>query len=102
MTQNAISQMQMLYVPEEDRVLFRVNSADGKQFRLWLSRRYIQLVVQALQKHLDSDPDLSSQATPAAKQAVQSFKQEQAMQGVNFEKEFEEQAEQLPLGEEAV
>ena len=102
MTQNSISQMQMLFVPEEDRVLFRVNSADGKQFRFWLTRRYIQLVVQALQKHLDSDPDLSSQPTPAAKQAVQNFKQEQAMQGVNFEKQFEEEAEQLPLGEEAV
>lgn len=102
MSQNAISQMQMKYEPEEDRVLFRVNSADGKQFRLWLTRRYIQLLVQSLKKHLDSDPDISSQPTPAAKQAVQSFKQEQAIQGANFKKAFEETVEQLPLGDTAV
>lgn len=102
MTENSISQMQMLFVPEEDRVLFRVNSADGKQFRLWLTRRYIQLMLQALKLHSESDPDVSAQASPDAKQAVQSFKQEQAMQSANFQQAFREEAEQLPLGDTAV
>lgn len=99
MSQNAISQMQLLFVPEEDRVLFRVNSADGMQVRFWLTRRYIQLMQRALRTHLDADPDVSAQATPDAKQAVQSFKQEQAVQGADFQKQFNEQATHLPLGD---
>jgi hypothetical protein len=29
---SAINQMQMLYNPEEDRILFRVNTSDNKEF----------------------------------------------------------------------
>lgn len=82
--------------------MFRVNSAEGKQFRVWLTRRYIQLLLRALRAHLDVDPDVTAQATPDAKQAVQSFKQEQAMQGANFKQAFNEEAEQLPLGDAVV
>lgn len=99
MSENAISQMQMLYVPEEDRILFRVNSADAKQFRLWLTRRFTLLFLQILKTHMASDPDLSIQATPEAKEAIQSFKQEQAMQGANFKEQFKEDATELPLGD---
>lgn len=102
MSANTISQMQMRFVPEEDRILYRVNSADGQQFRFWLTRRYVQLMVQALHTHLDADPDVTAQATQDAKQAVQSFKQEKAIQGANFQQEFKEQAAELPLGETAL
>lgn len=102
MTENSISQMQMLFVPEEDRVLFRVNATDGKQFRLWLTRRYVQLMLQALQRHNDSDPDVTTLTSPEAKKAVQSFKQEQATQQANFEQAFREEAQELPLGDSAI
>jgi len=102
MSENAISQMQMLYVPEEDRILFRVNSADNQQFRLWLTRRYSQLLLKILKTHMDADPDVSIQTTPEAKEAVQSFKQEKAMQGANFEEKFKEKAQEsaLALGDD--
>jgi hypothetical protein len=100
MSENAISQMQMLYVPEEDRILFRVNSADNKQFRLWLTRRYTLLFLKALNGHMASDPDVSIQATPEAKAAIQSFKQEQAMESANFQDQFKEEVAELPLGDE--
>jgi hypothetical protein len=100
MSENAISQMQMLYVPEEDRVLFRVNSADKKQFRLWLTRRYTLLILKILKTHMAADPDISIQATPEAKEAIQSFKQEKAMQGANFEEKFKEDDAEMPLGDD--
>ncbi len=92
----------MRFVPEEDRILFRVNSADGQQFRFWLTRRYIQLMLQALRGHLDVAPDVTAQATPDARHAVQSFKQEHAMQGANFKQTFKEEATELPLGDSAI
>ncbi len=96
----AISQMQVLYNAEEDRLLFRVNTTNGQQFRFWLTRRYCLLVLRVLKEHIDADPDVSTQESPIAREAVRSFKQEQAVQSANFSDEFVESAAELPLGEQ--
>lgn len=98
----AISQMQMLYNPEEDRILFRVNTTAGQQFRFWITRRYAALLLRVLKEHVDSDPDVSAQGSPEAKEAVRSFKQEKAVQSANFKDEFREESAEMPLGEEAL
>ena len=95
----AISQLQMLYVPEEDRILFRINTAERQQFRFWLTRRYSALLLQVLKRHLEGDPDISMQETPEAREAVESFKREKAMASANFKEQFDEDANELPLGE---
>jgi hypothetical protein len=96
----SISQMQMIYNPEEDRILFRVNSTDKREFRFWITRRYALLMLKILKDHRESDPDVVIQATPEAKQALQSFKQEKAIGQADFSKKFEEEANELPLGSE--
>lgn len=96
-----ISQIQMLYNPEEDRILFRVNSTDNQEFRFWLTRRFSILILKVLREHLDSDPDISTQGTPEARQAVKEFKQEQAMSSANFKEQFHDQDNELPLGADA-
>ncbi len=95
----AISQMQMLYDPEEDRILFRLNTLSRQQFRFWLTRRYALLLLRVLKEHVERDPDISIQGTPAAKEAVKSFKQEQAIRSANFKQEFDEAVADLPLGQ---
>ena len=50
---NSLSQMQMLYVSEEDRILFRVNSTSGEEFRFWLTRRYVLLLIKVLKDFAD-------------------------------------------------
>lgn len=94
----SINQMQMLYVPEEDRILFRVNSTDKQEYRLWLTRRYALLLNKVFEAHLGSDPDVSTQETPEAKQAIQEFKQEKAMEGANYKQAFDEKPNELPQG----
>ncbi|XOV90370.1 MAG: hypothetical protein ACFHX7_10935 [Pseudomonadota bacterium] len=96
----AISQMQVLYNAEEDRLLFRVNTTAGQQFRFWLTRRYCLLMLKVLKDHIDADPDVSSQESPLAREAVRSFKQEQAVQSANFSDEFVEDVVELPLGDQ--
>ena len=96
---NTLSQMQMLYVPEEDRILFRVNSTSGEEFRFWLTRRYVFLLTKVLRDYADKDPDVSAQATPEEKKAVEEFKQEQRISDANFTKEFAEESSSYPLGE---
>lgn len=96
----SISQMQMMYNPEEDRIFFRVNSTDKKEFRFWITRRYALLMLKVLKEHSESDPDVVIQATPEAKQALQSFKQEKAIGQADFSEKFKEEANELPLGPE--
>lgn len=96
----AISQMQMLYNAEEDRILFRVNTTDRQQFRFWVTRRYAILLLKVLREHQESDPDISTQGTPQAREAVKSFKQEKAIESANFKEEFVEEANDFPLGRE--
>lgn len=98
----AISQMQMLYNAEEDRILFRVNTTAAQEFRFWVTRRYAALMLRVLKEHVDSDPDVGSQGTPEAKEAVRAFKQEKAVQSANFAEQFREEASEMPLGQEAL
>jgi hypothetical protein len=96
---SSISQLQMSYSAEQDRILLRVNTKTGEEFRFWLTRRYARLIIKALKAHRAADPDVSSQVTPDAKKAVQEFKQEAAQAKGNFKKDFEPSG-QFPLGEE--
>ena len=101
MSVSGINQLQMLYETEEDRFFFRVNSADKKEFRFWLTRRYMILMIKVLREHFDMDPDIVVQDDLIARQAVKSFKQEQAVQDANFKQSFNEEAKELPLGDAA-
>ena len=97
----AISQLQMSYSPEEDRVLLRLNTTATEEFRFWLTRRYSQLVIQALGAHRAADPDVSNHASPMARKAVEEFKQEVANTEGNFKDDFKP-SETFPLGETPV
>jgi len=94
--------MQMLYNPEEDRILFRVNSTDQKEFRFWVTRRFTLLLLQVLSNHLAADPDISLQGTREAKQAVMEFKKEKAMKDADFKRPFQEEEVEYPLGKETL
>jgi hypothetical protein len=96
---NTLSQMQMLYVAEEDRILFRVNSTSGEEGRFWLTRRYTLLLIKVLKDYADKDPDVSAQSTVEEKKAVEEFKQEQRLGDANFSKAFTEESSSFPLGE---
>ncbi|MGV0034582.1 MAG: hypothetical protein ACNYPE_06345 [Candidatus Azotimanducaceae bacterium WSBS_2022_MAG_OTU7] len=91
----------MSYQPEEDRVLLRLNTTATEEFRFWLTRRYCQLVVQALLAHRAADPDVSKQESLLARKAVEEFKQEAANSGGNFKDEFKP-SDTFPLGKTPV
>ncbi len=98
----SINQMQMVYHPEEDRILFRVNSTEHKEFRFWVTRRFTQLLLKVLRDHLVSDLDISLQGTREAKQAVMDYKKEKAMANADFNKPFQEDEVEYPLGEDTL
>lgn len=97
----AISQLQVVYSPEEDRILFRVNTTDHSEFRFWFSRRYTILLLRVLHEHQSRDPDVVVQQAPEAREAVQAFKQEKSAQSADMSKQFESST-QRPLGDDAI
>jgi hypothetical protein len=97
-----VKQMQMLYSPEEDRILFRVNSMDNSEFRFWLTRRFTSMLTRVLAQHVELDLDVSTQESPEARQAVKQFKHEQAVQNADFAQPFEDQQVNYPLGQDSI
>jgi len=96
---NTISQMEMIYSAEEDRVLFRLNSTEAQEFRFWITQRYARLLHQVLITYVESDPDVALHPSVEGRQSIQQFKQAQADSRANFQKAFEETAREYPLGE---
>jgi hypothetical protein len=94
-----IDQVQIRYVPSEDRLLMRVKTRDLAEFRFWLTRRFVLLLWPVLMRIIKSSPDVSLQANPAAREAVLSFRHEHAVQQTNFAAGYREDAISVPLGD---
>lgn len=101
-------QMQLSYVPTEDRILFRLNTKARQEFRFWMTRRYCGVLWNSLSKLIaESDRKLeekSGEAAPPVQDAlVESTKKEIKHQEVVSQSDFQTQYQEstyLPLGEE--
>jgi hypothetical protein len=103
-----IRQLALHYRPDADRILLRVNSNDGQQFAVWLTRR---LCVR-LWPHLagmvtkigvaQEMATAASDATvlPEAQAMLADSARERALRQADFKTPFEEHASGHPLGTE--
>lgn len=97
-----LEQIQIVFVPEQDRLLLRVNTSDRSEFRFWLTRRLVKLLWPVLQKTLETNPQIITQADVAAKEAVKAFQREKALMNTDFKTPYRNDATELPLGAEPV
>ncbi|MBN1103948.1 MAG: hypothetical protein JXL84_11090 [Deltaproteobacteria bacterium] len=101
MTQK-IHQMQLAFVPLEDRLLFRVRTTDQNELRFWLTRRYVKLLWQVLRQML-GETQAGPAADPRAKEAMLSFQHEEALTKMDFATPYKEGSEvRRPLGDKPV
>jgi hypothetical protein len=91
-----IRQIQARYDAEQDRILLRVSRDDQKEFRIWLTRRFLSLILKALNQHLEIDPDISSQTSLSSKEEVKAFKREQVLEQADFQQPFADSGEHYP------
>jgi len=94
-----LHQFNFSYQTDEDRLLLRVNTHDGAEIRLWLTRRVSRLLWELLVRRLETAPEVAAQATPQAKRSVVAFKRQAAVSGANFNKTYDANPKALPLGE---
>jgi len=102
-----IHQVNVSYVGEQDRVLLRINSVGGEEFRIWLTRRMCLQLLPVLDK--SSQHQLQAQLPPPnpgaplpqqREQILQNFQKEAAAYGGDYKTPYKDQPAALPLGEE--
>lgn len=52
---NALQQMNITYVPEQDRLLLRISTSGDAEYRIWLTRRYSALLLKVFLEHIERE-----------------------------------------------
>jgi len=95
----SIKQFNGNYLPGEDRLMFRFNTQNNSEYRLWLSRR-VTLFVLAATEHLVEQRLTQTHSAPAAK-AITQFAQDTAKSQADFTVQYQV-AMHFPLGHDPV
>jgi len=102
-----IHQMSVTYLPEQDRILMRINTVEDEEMRMWLTRRLMvglwPLMSRMMTEHLlklESAGASLSGANPELKKMLAEFRKEEFLQHADFETPYKEGQHRLPLGEE--
>ena len=96
-----VAQLQMSFDAEQDRLLFRIGSAEGAELRAWFTRRLVKLLWPNLVGILGKKIALETPAaTPEAQRALAGLRHEAQMREADFSQPFRSEGTQLPLGAE--
>jgi hypothetical protein len=98
-----ISQIQLRYDENEDRLLLRFSTTDNCEFRFWLTRRFTKRLWPMLVRMLEWDRAVKQQIDPSARKEVLDIRHEGYVREADYSTEFRERAQAaLPLGEAPV
>ena len=93
----ALHQIQIKYDQVEDRLLLRLSSTEGDEFRFWLTRRFVERLWGMLLTMLEWDEAVQQQFDQERRRNVLEIRHEGYAREGNFAKPFEG-APRLPLG----
>lgn len=98
-----IHQLSLQYVAEQDRILLRLNSADGEELRLWLTRRLLLAVSGSLQRaclQIEAGSSQSVALSTADQRLLLQHRRDESLKTANFSTPFKDTPARLPLGAE--
>jgi len=84
---------------DEDRLLFRFNTADDREFRFWLTRNITRAMIESSQRLVTAA--LKKNFAPETAEAIQEFQQQTAIQTTQFNESYASGGN-LVLGEDPV
>jgi hypothetical protein len=97
-----IHQLSISHDERQDRLLLRLNTLAGEEYRFWLTRRMVILILPALTQMLArleaAQPGLAASDAPA-QHLLTDLKRNAFMQNADFSTPYTAEALQLPLGE---
>lgn len=97
-----LEQINVSYIPLEDRMLL---SATGRmesglaEYRVWLTRRYVRLLWQSLEKALAETAAADPRVPEPARAAVREFAEQAALSSTDFSTPYQPQVTERPLGD---
>jgi len=94
-----IHQIQIRHDENEDRLLLRLSTTDHREFRFWLTRRFVKRLWAMLLQMLEWDQAVQQQVDPETRRTVLDIQHEGYAQQANYSQKFEEVPRQLPLGD---
>jgi hypothetical protein len=92
-----VNQLHISLVPAQDRLLLRVATANRRELRLWMTRRFVKVLWPMLLESLQADPAVAGQTDPYARKEVLSFQHHQAVQDTEFTAEYKAPPRTRPL-----
>jgi len=98
-------QMQLTYVPTEDRLLFRMNTKNRQEFRFWMTRRYVGILWHSLTNIISKAEKSKEEAPkpapvdPLVESTKVEMKHQEMVSKSDFKTEYQEST-YLPLGEQ--
>ncbi len=93
-----LHQLRLDYSVEQDRLLLRISTDDGKEVLLWLTRRCVKMLWPLLVDMAQSSPKIALQGSAEARAALLGFEHEQVLRGADFSRPYEEADRERPLG----
>lgn len=81
-----VHQINFQYVPEDDRIVLRLNDTDNHEKCYTLTRRYVKGMISAFDSYFQAQQQRvsSKDLTPQAKQAMLEFERDQALSESNM------------------
>ena len=100
-----VHQLSIAYVPEQDRILARVNTKDGRELQFWFTRRLTlgvaPLLDRAVTEQVARGSDLPSARVAAmddiARKVVAQFQKSEALTGADFATPYKASVAHMPL-----
>ncbi len=94
-----IHQFNLQFNPEEDRILFKLNTVNKEEFRFFLTRRFVKLLWPVLLQMLGTDLIKREPEKAHAAKAILEFEREEVVSKANFKQKYSEDIKIFPLGE---
>lgn len=85
--------------PEEDRLILELSTSGQTAYRLWLTRRFVQLFWQTIRKSIQGKPAVAQHVEPKTKKAVMEFQEKEALETADFTTEYKNLDFIYPLDE---
>ncbi len=98
-----IHQLNVGHSDRHDRLLMRLNTQVGQEFRFWLTRRMTARLLPALRQtlgQLESSQAQMLAPDPTSRSILTEIQRAEFLNTADFETPYAEQASELPLGEE--
>ena len=97
-----LRQLNVTYVPEEDRLLLKVSTSDDQEYRAWCTRRFVRLLLDRLEILFESEVTETQVVPQEVRKDVAQLKHRDAVTEQAFTKPYEAEPVSYPLGESGI